>query len=162
MKVLLDTSFLLPVFGVDVDVPRFKEQLLHLSKEAELLVNSLSILEAKWIILRISKKRQDVLEEFKKGLNLVTRGETLRIVPFYSPEIDTVATFVYRHHRDYIDCSILASAYVEADIFVTMEKKKMKELAELIYPELSAYRQASSKLIVATLSEAVRRGGKSQ
>lgn len=98
----------------------------------------------------------DILEEFKVGLNLVTRAKAFRIIPFYSPDIDTVATFLHRHHKDYVDCSILASAYVEASIFVTLEKKKMKELAELIPPELSIYRKTYSQLIVATLPEAVK------
>ncbi|MEM1798426.1 MAG: hypothetical protein QXX87_04305, partial [Candidatus Jordarchaeales archaeon] len=64
MKVLLDTSYILPVFGVDVDVPDVRGQLLHLSRKATLLVNSLSILEAKWVVLKLSKKCPEVLDSF--------------------------------------------------------------------------------------------------
>ncbi|MHA1607367.1 MAG: PIN domain-containing protein [Candidatus Freyarchaeota archaeon] len=156
MRVLLDTSFLLPVFGVNVDIPNIRVQLLSLSRKADLLVNSLSVLEAKWIILKLSRKEPDLLKAFGDGLNLLVRGKQFEIIPFYLPEVDAVATAIYNYHRDYIDCSILASAYVEANTLVTLEKKKMEELAGLIHPELSVYRKISSKLTVATLSETVK------
>ena len=155
MIALLDTSFLLPVFGVDIDVPDVRNQLLRLSRKFTLLINSLSILEAKWIILKLSRRKPEVLESFRDGLNLVVRGGEFRVVPFYLPEIDAVATDIYVHHRDYIDCSILASAYVEADLLVTLETKKMKDLASLFRPDYSSYRKLSSTLTIATLSEAL-------
>lgn len=155
MKVLLDTSYILPVFGVDVDVPDVRKQLLHISRKATLLVNSLSILEAKWIVLKLSKRSPGILDSFKSGLEFIVMGKGFSVIPFHLPEIDFVATGVYLHHRDYIDCSILASAHVEADVLATLEAGRMRELAELLHYKYPEYRKLGSRLVVATLKEAL-------
>jgi len=67
------------------------------------------------------------------------------------PEIDEITTYLYKYHRDYIDCSILASAFVMADTFVIKEVKDMKNLVTNIPSSQHIYRKRSTLLGILTI-----------
>ena len=152
-KVLLDTTYILPLLGIEIDIPNLREKIISLAKNFKLMLNSLSILEAKWKILKLAKKESSVLESFSEGLLFLTKGEVFEIIPFYTYEVDLIATTLYKYHKDYIDCSILASAYINADTFITEEKNKMQELLEQISPNYNTYRKTSTKLSIITVNQ---------
>jgi len=152
-KVLLDTTYILPLLGIEIDIPNLREKIISLAKNFKLMLNSLSILEAKWKILKLAKKEPSILESFSEGLLFLTRGEVFEIIPFYTYEVDLIATTLYKYHKDYIDCSILASAYINADTFITEEKNKMQELLEQISPNYNTYRKTSTKLSIITVNQ---------
>lgn len=54
-----------------------------------------------------------------------------KIINFYKPDIDLLATNFYSLHDDYFDCSILATAIYSADIFLT-EDSILLDLANQI------------------------------
>ena len=152
-KVLLDTTYILPLLGIEIDIPNLREKIIFLAKNFKLMLNSLSILEAKWKILKLAKKEPSILESFSEGLLFLTKGEVFEIIPFYTYEVDLIATTLHKYHKDYIDCSILASAYINADTFITEEKNKMQKLLEQIPPNYDTYRKTSTKLSIITTNQ---------
>jgi len=58
--------------------------------------------------------------------------------------VDLIATELYRFHKDYIGYSISASAFINADTYVTEEKKKMSELIGKLPIEFAIFRKVSS------------------
>ena len=50
---LLDTTYLLPVFGIDVGLARFETRFPEMLDEDDIRYNPVSLLEAKWMHLRI-------------------------------------------------------------------------------------------------------------
>ena len=126
--------------------------LVKLAGNYHLMINSLSILGAKWKVLKFAKEDASILESFTDGLLFLTTSEEFEIIPWYTYDIDLIATMLYNYHSDYIDCSILASAYVNSDIFITEEKSTMKELAEKIPSSYEIYRRVL-KLFHETVSD---------
>ena len=156
-KILLDTTYILPIFGIDVAIPDLKEKLSLWSKQNNLYINSLSILEAKWKVLKLAKKVPSLLEFFSEGLFYLTHGSKFEIIPFYSYEVDYIATELHKFHKDYIDCSILSSAIINSEIFITEEKDNMVKLLRNLSPDLYIYRKSRYKLEILTFREAARK-----
>jgi len=152
-KILLDTTYILPIFGIGIKIPNLKEKLLELEKNSQLLINSLSILEAKWKILKLAKKTPDIIDSFQEGLLFIEKRKIFHIVNFHEYSIDVIATELNRFHKDYIDCSILASAYIYADIFITEEKENMKKLIEKLPHEHTIHRKPETDLKIQSISE---------
>jgi len=55
-KLLLDTTYILPLIGIEINIPNLREKIISLAKNFKLMLNSLSILEAKRKILKLAKK----------------------------------------------------------------------------------------------------------
>jgi len=151
--VLLDTTYILPLFGVGVKIPDLREKIISMAKRYHLLINSLSILEAKWKVLKLAKKKPDLIDSFSEGLLFLEHRKIFKIIPFYEYDVDLIATELHHFHNDYFDCSILASAFVHADIFATEEKKNMQNLIRKLPPDYLIYRKVPSDLAIMKLGE---------
>jgi len=53
---MLDTTYLLPLFGIDVPLQRYSEIFPKLVTQYEVWYTPLSLVEAKWIILKLVKR----------------------------------------------------------------------------------------------------------
>jgi len=145
-KVFLDTTYLLPLFGVDIGLSKSEEETLQRIIDKLLpAINSLSLLEVKWKILHFSKKNKQLLSRFSKVLKFITLTNKFQIVPFYESVVDELATELYKIHKDYIDCSILAAAITTADVLLTEDsiisnlEKTLKEQKYLFLKEKETF-----------------------
>ena len=145
-KVFLDTTYLLPLFGVDIGLSKAEEAMLQkIIDEFYPMINSLSLLEVKWKILHFSKKNKRILDRYSKVLKFITLTNKFKIVPFYEPAVDELATKLYELHNDYIDCSILAAAITTADVLLTEDsiisnlEKTLKEQKYLFLKEKETF-----------------------
>ena len=80
LRVLLDTSFLLPSLGIDTG-PAVFEALRALDElHAEVFYSALSLLEALWVAVRLMKK--DIFDEeaFRAGLSSIMANRRYRRV----------------------------------------------------------------------------------
>ncbi|MCD6483664.1 MAG: PIN domain-containing protein [Candidatus Odinarchaeota archaeon] len=131
-KIFLDTTYLLPLFGFDIMLEKKDEnKLLKIIENLKPLISSLSILESKWKVLHFSKKNKALLERYPRVLQFITLSGKFQIIHFYDHRIDTLATKIYEIHKDYIDCSILATAVYNATVLLT-EDSKIRELGEIV------------------------------
>jgi len=55
-ELVLDTTYLLPIFGIDMRLKGFGELFPRLLASYAVLYNPVSLVEAKWIVLKLVKK----------------------------------------------------------------------------------------------------------
>lgn len=131
-KILLDTTYFLPIFGIDIELSKDEEIILQkVIDKLSPMINSLSLFEAKWKILYFSRNNRQLLDRYYKFLKFITLTNKIKVIPFYKPEIDELATKLYKLHKDYIDCSILAAAIMTADVLLT-EDSIIKDLEKTL------------------------------
>ncbi len=129
---LLDTMYLLPIFGVDVEL----ETSLHglLEEGDPLYYNPLSLVEIKWVYYRlvrlgvvsITEARRNYIEGFRALL----RDKRFRRTPVTTPAIERVADDLHDMGiKDYFDRMIAATAIVGRLRLVT-DDKDLKDIEE--------------------------------
>lgn len=114
----MDTTYLLPLMGVDVRPPRFSTVFKSLIQSTLLFYNPLSLVEAKWIVIHYAKTRKGAslkprLERYVLGLEVLeVYNESLIQTPITSPEVERLADnlLVKAGVRDYFDRMIYATA----------------------------------------------------
>lgn len=102
MKVLVDTSFILPSLGIDVG-EKVSRTLEKLEKtRSEIYYSQFSILESLWVTIKLTEK-METPEAVKTGFRSVIEGGVYKQVKEDS-EIFIEALQLYRKgHRDLID-----------------------------------------------------------
>jgi len=122
MKILIDTSFILPPLGIDVG-----ESVLNIIKEFdkhEIYFTELSLIEAMWVIRRLLKEGIKVdFKIVKTGLKSVIKTYRLLRIPI-SAYINAVND---RRHNDLIDMIIYYTAKAYNLKLLTLDKK-LKEI----------------------------------
>ena len=133
-ELVLDTTYLLPIFGIGVELEGFETLFPQLLGEYEVLYNPLSVVEVKWISLRLGKDdpsmRERLLVAFTKGLKALLGDERLKQTELTNPEIEKTADILLLNAdvKDYFDRMIYATA-VNRDASLLTEDEELKELA---------------------------------
>lgn len=151
-ELVLDTTYLLPIFGVSIKLPRFKEVFPQLLSRYRVLYNPGSIIEAKWIVLGLSKGRRErslTLARYRKGLKTLLFEERLVQTVLTSPEVEEVADklLIDAGLQDYFDRVIYATAVVRNAMLLT-EDQELHQVAKT--PELPRPRRVLKWLDLAT------------
>ena len=133
-ELVLDTTYLLPIFGIGVELEGFETLFPQLLGKYEVLYNPLSVVEAKWISLRLGRDdpsmREGLLAAFTKGLKALLGDERLKQTELTNPEIEETADILLLNAgvRDYFDRMIYATAVNRGASLLT-EDEELKELA---------------------------------
>lgn len=133
-RVLLDTTYLLPVFGVGIGLEGYEDKFPRLLEEFYIHYSPLSLIEAKWIILKLSKINPNIsrrlLAEYRRGLEVVISDDRLRETITTNSVIEEVADHLLELGlRDYFDRMIYATAYYY-DAMLLTEDKELKTINE--------------------------------
>jgi PIN domain nuclease of toxin-antitoxin system len=125
---LLDTTYLLPVFGIDIGVDSASSIQETLSRLVEtgtvLYISDLSPFEAFIKAYRIAEKLKDERgkQEAKLGLLFVARGDWITKIDHEDDEIIEEAFKIRLKHKDPFDCFIFATAQVRKVPLVTEDR----------------------------------------
>ncbi len=123
---LLDTTYLLPVFGIDVGLASFESKFPKTLDEYDVRYNPVSLLEAKWICLRIGRhsNRDKLLERYRSGLSAVMADKRMSQTRFTDGTIELIADRLLTDNRvnDYFDRMIYATAATENSHLLTEDK----------------------------------------
>jgi len=110
LKILLDTTFILPSLGIDVgeEVSKGLNKLDQI--KADIYCSRFSILETLWVAARLSKTANFNPESFKLGLrSILESGRYMKVEE--GSEIFTEALRLYiMGHKDMIDNTLYASS----------------------------------------------------
>ena len=132
---MLDTTYMLPVFGIDIAVDSAASIQGTLSRLVEkgttLCISDLSPFEAFIKAYRLAEKLKDEKgkEEAKLGLLFVVRGDWLSRIDYKDDEIIEEAFKIRRKHNDPFDCFIFATAKINKIPLIT-EDHAAKEFLE--------------------------------
>ncbi|HLC11545.1 MAG TPA: PIN domain-containing protein [Candidatus Bathyarchaeia archaeon] len=127
-SLLLDTTYMLPVFGIDIGVDTsssIQETLSRLvTKGTVLFISDLSPFEAFIKSYRIAEKLKDERgkQEAKLGLLFVVRGDWATKIDHEDDEIIEEAFKIRLKHNDPFDCFIFATAQVRKIPLVTEDR----------------------------------------
>jgi PIN domain nuclease of toxin-antitoxin system len=129
-RILLDTSYLLPLFGIDVEIDGLKENFPKVLKKFEVYYSPVSLIETKFIILRLLKDGINLLEDYRVGLDSILAEDLFKPTPLTNSEIEEVADrlLIDKGLKDYFDRMIYATAVVFKLALVT-EDRKLTEIA---------------------------------
>jgi predicted nucleic acid-binding protein len=122
LKVLLDTTYLLPTVGVAIkEISKDTVTKLR-SKGYELSISEITFFE---LSAKAAKYVQDGLltsERVTLGIRSILHDESIKKIPSYSSQILLSALSLRCLMNDFIDCILLSTALNNADIFVTEDQ----------------------------------------
>ena len=141
-KILLDTTYLLPLFEIEVDKFSKKDLELLLESNIELFYNPISLIEIKWVLIKIAKQDKKKLEHLREIYNesvdhLLYSGE-IKPTILLDGKISHLEDILYDAGiKDYFDRVIVATAKVLTGKLLTEDKnltkllKNVKEFTDL-------------------------------
>lgn len=147
MKLLLDTSYFLSYFKIEIKELDFDflKQLL-MDKELEIMISDISYSElvAKYFKLNLTDQN-GIIEDVMIGLDAIKYESKIEKIHWVeNPKIIELAFEFRKIHADFFDCIIFASAIVEADGIGTFDdtffmkiknEKKIVKMINEINPE---------------------------
>lgn len=115
LRVLLDTSFILPSLGIDVGEQVFKALKRLVEIEAEIYYSHFSILEALWVAARLAAVSSFDPESFSLGLRSIVEGDRYVKTKEDSETFSGALRLYMLGHRDMVD-NVLYSDSVRLDL----------------------------------------------
>ena len=127
MRVLLDTTYLLPAVGIGVDLP---DELLErlFASDLSLIINEFSLFELFGKASRHMSGRETAKERFYTGMKSILSSQ-IDIKPVFTLDTLPVVRELQERVTDLPDCPIVATALVYADVLVT-EAKDIPKLVD--------------------------------
>lgn len=126
-RLLLDTTYFLPLFGIDVRLAGFENRFPKILDEYEVCYNPVSLLEAKWISLRLGRgaSRNKFLEAYRSGLATILADKRISQTKLTNATVELAADQLLAVDgvRDYFDRMIYATAAAEETYLLTEDKE---------------------------------------
>ena len=131
VELLLDTTYLLPVFGVSVGLRRFESRFDQLLGEFSALFNPVSLVEAKWTIQKAIRaepaKKEALLASYRTGLKVLGSDGRLGATPLTDDDTEEVADELHKAGmKDYFDRMVYAAAAARGCVLLTEDKEMLK------------------------------------
>ncbi len=122
MRVLLDTTYLLPAVGVAVTAAPPDVLLRVRDRGHQTLASSVSILEVAAKGGKLVAARRLARGRLVRGLRAILADLELEVVPMHREDILIAAADLRSLHSDFLDCILLATAAAESDLFLTEDR----------------------------------------
>ena len=126
MRVVLDTTYILPAFNIVTKKFGKKDFKFLLESNVERIVHQALIIESKWVLLGLLRKgkigdRERAFNDFNEGLRFVKHSGKFRFVDLLDEQVDMNETEIYTNLRirDYFDRIIIATAQAYGDLLLT-------------------------------------------
>ncbi len=126
---LLDTTYLLPIFGLKIDLSNFQTNFSRLLTTYSVLYNPISLVEAKWVLLRLARReprrRSEFLQRYRMGLKALVSDSRLKQTSLTDDVVETIADKLLLEEKvkDYFDRVIYATAANRGCIFLTEDEE---------------------------------------
>ena len=128
LSVLIDTSFLLPALGIEIEEEAMK--VIPLFRKLDVYYLEIALLEAMWKVLKIVDRAK--LERVRLGIEAVRNTYRVLEPP---PEAYIDAIRIYDEgHRDYIDALHYATAKALGIPWLTLDNRFIEFLKSRSYP----------------------------
>ena len=134
MKVLLDTSFLLPTLGIDVGDKVIKTLEKLEGTHSEIYYSQFSILESIWVTAKLTGKMETPPEAVRTGLRSIIESGVYKQVKEDSEVFIEALQLYLKGHRDLIDNILYANSLhhnmklltLDTELKNFIENKKLK------------------------------------
>ncbi len=130
-ELLLDTTYVLPIFGLQTDLKDFEKTFPKMLGAHSVSFNPIALVESKWIILKLARrdpsKRDVLLEAYRAGLKTLWGDRRLRQTALTDEAVEEVADALQREGlRDYFDRLTYATAVHMKCSFLTEDEELHK------------------------------------
>ncbi|MGB9894524.1 MAG: PIN domain-containing protein [Thermoproteota archaeon] len=126
LRILLDTSFVLPTLGIDTG-REVSESLRKLDEvKAELYYSRFSILESLWIVAKLAKNNTFDADRFSQGLRSILEGGRYKGIEENSKVFEEAIRLRIIGHRDMID-NVLYSTSLHFNLKLLTLDDELKE-----------------------------------
>ncbi|MDI6905366.1 MAG: PIN domain-containing protein [Candidatus Bathyarchaeia archaeon] len=137
MRLLLDTTYLLPAIGISIkDLP--KDTLVRLMQKGhQISISNISIFELSAKGAKHVAAGTLSTERVTRGIRAIVYDERITVIPMHDSSVLLMAFKLRRLLSDFIDCLILSSAVNRCDAILTEDNevqdlKRNKEFAGLV------------------------------
>ena len=131
MKILIDTSYFLPLIKIGIETIPDKLLIDLLSKSSnDYFYSTLTIFELTAKGLKISSKKNEITtQDIRIGIDAIQMNARLTEISFTdNPLIIELASQLKSMHNDTIDCLIFATAICTCDCVITMDEGVFNQL----------------------------------
>ncbi len=126
-EILVDTSFLLPALGIDVE--EIVYQAIKKFKKYNVYYLDVSLLEAMWIIL----KKVSYEDKNTVRIGIESIRNTYRKLEVTAEHLIMAWEIYENAHKDFIDNILYSVSHIENKPFLTIDKKLKKNLKNAGY-----------------------------
>ena len=132
----MDTTYLLPAVGIEVDLlETLLEQLF--SSDHSFIINELSLFELFGKASRFMAGKEQAKERFYTGMKSILSSK-IDIKPVFTLDTVPVVREVHERLKDLPDCPIVATAKVYSDVMLT-EAKDIPKLVDFKVLDLKEF-----------------------
>ena len=129
MKLLLDSSFFLPLVAIDIEqFPR--KAIQEVITKEEVIRSELVIFELSAKGSKLINRGELSIEDLTQGLTTIQYMQKIDVIPIHYTEIQTLACELRKNHKDHIDCLMVATAVYYAEGMLTLDKELKKKTKE--------------------------------
>jgi hypothetical protein len=138
-ELLLDTTYLLPIFGISVGLKNFDDAFERMLSSFSVLYNPASLIEAKWTVLKLSRSNSEnkaaLFKAYRTGLKTLLADDRLEQTFLTNDAVEAVADDLLTRDgvKDYFDRLLYATAADEGCSLLT-EDEKLSKLKKLDTP----------------------------
>ncbi len=131
-ELLLDTTYLLPIFGVSVGLKNFDKSFGKLLRSFSLHYNPASMIEAKWTVLKLARtnpeKREALFTAYRTGLKVLAADDRLKETALTNDVVENVADQLLTKEevKDYFDRLIYGTAADRGCALLTEDERLLK------------------------------------
>ena len=129
MRVILDTTYILPAFNIVTKKFGKKDFKFLLESDLERIVHQALIIESKWVLLGLIrggriKEPNRAFTDFNEGLRFLKYGGKFRFIDTLDERVDLNETEIYTNLgiTDYFDRIIIATAMAYDAILLTEDE----------------------------------------
>lgn len=122
MRILLDSSYLFPLIGISVKNIDRKALLKLLEDYDRLFVSVISLFELSAKGAKLVNQEKLTPDDVTQGIQSIYQDPRFIKFPYHSTQIQHTAFMLRKTFSDYIDCLIMSTAIIEADILLTEDK----------------------------------------
>ncbi|MBD3408115.1 MAG: PIN domain nuclease [Candidatus Lokiarchaeota archaeon] len=119
--ILLDTSFLLPSLGIEVEKEVMETLSKLVSDDTSLFYSEWSILECSWIAIRQIKGDNYDQSLFRRGLLSITKTEVYNLIQPDPEDYLNALTLYQKGHHDMMDNLLYTTALRKQYRFLTID-----------------------------------------
>lgn len=123
MKLLVDTTYVLPAIGVAVKEVSERALLELGAKGHSISICTISLFELAAKGGKYIAERKLKAERVLRGLKAIASDETVAKVPYEGPHVLSLAFELRSGIADFIDCLILSAAVLSSDALVTEDQE---------------------------------------
>jgi len=137
LKILLDTTYLLPAIGIAIKEQQKDIPLKLIQKGNQISICDISIFELSAKGAKHINAGKLPPERVTRGIRAIVYNEQIKMIPAYESQLILTAFKLRKTLNDFIDCLILSAAINHCNILLTEDKaihdlKNNKEFNELL------------------------------